>query len=231
MKQLFILITTLLLTCLAENTNVNSLTITREEIKVKKITTLINQKIKLAETLLKKSDKLIQYGDYDKGKQLAEEVKKIIEGINFLTINKNRYLNIQNSILVAKQVEAEKFAKDSLDKAILFKNEAGVALLNIEESVFLIAIEAAEKWVKDAIEKSKKRFEERYDQIQVTNIENHYVVRLIPKRRDCLWRIAAYDFVYNDGYKWKKIYLANKESIKNPDLIHPGQKLIIPPLD
>lgn len=31
-----------------------------------------------------------------------------------------------------------------------------------------------------------------------------------------------------DGMTWNKIYEANKDQIKNPDVIRPGQKLIIP---
>lgn len=31
-----------------------------------------------------------------------------------------------------------------------------------------------------------------------------------------------------EGMTWNKIYEANKDQIKNPDVIHPGQKLIIP---
>ena len=34
---------------------------------------------------------------------------------------------------------------------------------------------------------------------------------------------------YGDANQWRKIYDANREQIKNPDLIHPGQKLSIPP--
>jgi nucleoid-associated protein YgaU len=58
-----------------------------------------------------------------------------------------------------------------------------------------------------------------------------YVVRLIPARRDCLWRIAEYPFVYNNPLKWTVIYEANKKNFRdpgNPNLIFPGQKLQIP---
>jgi predicted site-specific integrase-resolvase len=58
-----------------------------------------------------------------------------------------------------------------------------------------------------------------------------YVVRLIPQRRDCLWRIAEYAFIYNNPYKWPVLYQANKATFKdpsNPDLIFPGQVLKIP---
>ena len=46
----------------------------------------------------------------------------------------------------------------------------------------------------------------------------------IVKRGDYLWKIALQ--VYGDGYAWVKIAKANK--LKNPDLLYPGQKLIIP---
>jgi nucleoid-associated protein YgaU len=57
-----------------------------------------------------------------------------------------------------------------------------------------------------------------------------YTVRLIPERRDCLWRIAEYKNIYNDPFKWTRIYKANKHQIKNPDLIYPGQVFDIPPV-
>ena len=43
---------------------------------------------------------------------------------------------------------------------------------------------------------------------------------------DTLWGIALKN--YKNGQDWKKIYEANKDKIKNPDLIYPGQELIIP---
>jgi uncharacterized protein YidB (DUF937 family) len=33
---------------------------------------------------------------------------------------------------------------------------------------------------------------------------------------------------YGDAQQWRRIYDANREEVKNPDLIHPGQKLRIP---
>ena len=56
-----------------------------------------------------------------------------------------------------------------------------------------------------------------------------YVVRLIPERRDCLWRIAEYNFIYANPYKWPKIWRRNRKLIQHPDLIYPGWKLVIPP--
>jgi nucleoid-associated protein YgaU len=54
-----------------------------------------------------------------------------------------------------------------------------------------------------------------------------YVVQWRKKNTDCLWRIA--ETVYKDASFWPAIYLANRDQIKDPDLIFPGQKFIIPP--
>jgi nucleoid-associated protein YgaU len=45
-------------------------------------------------------------------------------------------------------------------------------------------------------------------------------------RGDSLSKIAKRE--YGDAQKWRKIYEANKDVIDNPDLIEPGQDLIIP---
>ena len=46
------------------------------------------------------------------------------------------------------------------------------------------------------------------------------------KSGDSLSRIAKAQ--YGDASKWKRIYEANKDKIKNPDLIYPGQEFTIP---
>ena len=46
------------------------------------------------------------------------------------------------------------------------------------------------------------------------------------KKGDTLWKIAA-EF-YGNGSKYTKIFEDNKEVIKDPDLIYPGQKIRIP---
>lgn len=48
------------------------------------------------------------------------------------------------------------------------------------------------------------------------------------KGGDSLSKIARH--FYGDATKWRAIWDANKDLIKNPDLIHPGQVLTIPQL-
>ena len=44
---------------------------------------------------------------------------------------------------------------------------------------------------------------------------------------DSLSKIAKREL--GDANKWHAIYEANRDKIKNPDLIHPGQVLTLPP--
>ena len=44
---------------------------------------------------------------------------------------------------------------------------------------------------------------------------------------DSLSKIAKRE--YGDANKWHAIFEANRDKIKNPDLIHPGQVLTLPP--
>ncbi len=47
---------------------------------------------------------------------------------------------------------------------------------------------------------------------------------------DCLWNIAKKKEHYGNAFAWPVIYQANREKIKNPDLIYPAQVFSIPPL-
>ena len=47
-------------------------------------------------------------------------------------------------------------------------------------------------------------------------------------RTNSLWNIAARPEIYGDGNRWREIYDANRDQIRNPDLIFPGQVLVIP---
>jgi nucleoid-associated protein YgaU len=50
----------------------------------------------------------------------------------------------------------------------------------------------------------------------------------VVKKGECLWWIAEYEDIYNDPFMWPLIYDANKDKIKNPNLIYPGQEFSIP---
>jgi len=56
-----------------------------------------------------------------------------------------------------------------------------------------------------------------------------YTVGTWAENRDCLWNIAGKTEFFGDPFMWPKIWQANTNLIKNPDIIFPGQQLVIPP--
>ena len=47
------------------------------------------------------------------------------------------------------------------------------------------------------------------------------------ERGDSLWSISGKAETYNNPYQWPLIYKANRDQIKDADLIHPGQSLAV----
>ena len=72
------------------------------------------------------------------------------------------------------------------------------------------------------INKKKKATVESTRKKKTTDTVKKYTV----KKGDCLWKIAKQ--FYGDGSKYKIIYEANKDKIKNPNLIYVGQVFTIP---
>lgn len=58
--------------------------------------------------------------------------------------------------------------------------------------------------------------------------EKVYIVGTWAKDRDCLWNISKKKDIYANPFMWPKIWQGNRDQIKDPDIIHPGQKLKIP---
>jgi len=56
-----------------------------------------------------------------------------------------------------------------------------------------------------------------------------YTVGTWSRDRDCLWNISKKPEIYDNAFLWPKIWQGNRDQIKDPDLIYPGQKLKIPP--
>ncbi|GEM_PF-7107288 len=84
-----------------------------------------------------------------------------------------------------------------------------------------------------ALEREKRKELEKYlgdveeqlqaykEEVKVERGKTYTVVK-----GDSLWKIA--EKFYGTPLKWPLIYKANKNEIKNPNRIYPGQKLIIP---
>lgn len=75
-------------------------------------------------------------------------------------------------------------------------------------------------------EKVHHELQRKLDAWQVTPKEIMYTV----VKGDCLWNIAKKEEHYDNPFAWPKIYQANRDQIKNPDLIYPKQVFKIPNL-
>jgi nucleoid-associated protein YgaU len=130
------------------------------------------------------------------------------------------------SVLIAESRTA--LENSSYDESLRKSGEAEEILSSV-----LLSEEAKARAKKDAeVSGTAIRKGETRESTEVEAPEEkatrEYVVRYNPGKRDCLWRISLQ--VYNDAKLWPLIYIANRDKIKDPDLIFPGQKLVIPPL-
>ncbi len=67
----------------------------------------------------------------------------------------------------------------------------------------------------------------KIDDLTVKEAKKTFSVYTV-KKGDFLIKIAGKKDIYGKGEAWKNIYQANRDKIKNPNLIYPGQKLQIP---
>jgi nucleoid-associated protein YgaU len=65
-------------------------------------------------------------------------------------------------------------------------------------------------------------------QATLANQVKVYTVGTWAKDRDCLWNISRKKEIYDNAWLWPRIWQGNRDQIKDPDVIHQGQKLKIP---
>ena len=67
------------------------------------------------------------------------------------------------------------------------------------------------------------------DAYESNAVDKTYTVVYRKIATDCLWRISERQDIFSNPFLWPKIWRANRRAIQNPDLIYPGQVLVIPP--
>ena len=129
----------------------------------------------------------------------------------------------ETSLEVSKK--AEKTAIEALNSA-----KKAEAAANESIAAANMAIEAANKAVantNNAIDKINGLAEtlrkEREEEKKMKEVKSYRV-----KSGDSLIGIAAKPSVYGNASLWKKLFNANRDKIKNPNVIHPGLLLKVP---
>lgn len=106
-------------------------------------------------------------------------------------------------------------------------------------------LDSVQKWINNArksplsvIKKYKDRLDNQQSRLDALNqslsqaqgeAASIYTVGTWARDRDCLWNIAKKPKIYDNPFLWPKIWQGNRDEIKDPDIIYPGQKLRIPP--
>lgn len=104
---------------------------------------------------------------------------------------------------------------DASQQAVTVLNTMLIAMAKKEETLALQSQQIEQAAAPTKVEEPQKHAE--------------YIVQYNPKARDCLWRIALN--IWRNARLWPLIYIANKDQIKDPDLIFPGQRFVIPELE
>jgi nucleoid-associated protein YgaU len=196
---------------------------------------LDNEFYNKAKALVAQSEQALQEGDYDTAASLAAEANDNLAKSDdyvatmLMFYRANGWLGQANDrIAYAKSIKADTNYKDAYDTAVTAAGGAKDALnaKDYEKSIGLskTAI-AALLNIAPVVAKAPP------PPAAEPTLPQYYTVKLVISKRDCFWRIAGFPFVYNDPWKWRLLYDANKSLLgnpANPDLIEPGQRFVIP---
>jgi hypothetical protein len=199
---------------------------------------LDNEYYKQAVALQGQSDRAFETGDYDNATIFAKQAKDNFEKSDAYVqkmlgfYRANGWLERANERLTyAKAIDADVHYANDYERAASDVANSKIMLDAAEypRSVYLSrdALEA----LKDVAPVQAVKPPETTPETKEAPLPATYTVRLNMQKRDCFWRIAGFPFVYNDPWKWKTLYEANKNVItdpNNPDLIDPGQVFTIP---
>jgi nucleoid-associated protein YgaU len=98
-----------------------------------------------------------------------------------------------------------------------------------EDAAAALAAEAASRSKAEAAAKVKSSSKSVVDADASSEYDIYVVQYFKDRARDCLWFVAQR--FYNKPALWKKIFDANRDKIRDPNLIRPGWKLKVPKLE
>ena len=129
----------------------------------------------------------------------------------------------EKAIVSANQsIETANQAIDKTNQTIDEVNAINEKVMQ-ENAKLRFEMEQKNQGLAEDIEGLKKKI----DDLTVKEAKKTFSVYTV-KKGDFLIKIAGKKDVYGKGEAWKKIYQANRDKIKNPNLIYPGQILQIP---
>lgn len=108
-------------------------------------------------------------------------------------------------------------------------DEQAADYLALAKSLWEQGVTARNNGEFDAAENYLEQARAYIDMFESNLISKTYTVIYREVATDCLWRIAERADIFGNPFMWPKIWRANRKVVQNPDLIYPGQVLVIPP--
>jgi len=165
--------------------------------------------------------------------ELTKEVKELKSAIDALKAKQAALESIEDSqkelyaLVGATDAAVARYRKDVAELEAQLKRREGsledakLALENLQKSTISALPE-----FNDKVHGQMQRMLDAWEQEEANKVVNYTVVR-----GDYLWKIAKKDRFYGNGFAWPVIYNANRDQIKDPDLIYPKQVFKIPSLN
>lgn len=164
----------------------------------------------------------------DKKESLTNEVSALQNEVNNLKATKlQSYEDCVNelySMVGATKADVDNFRKavNELDGKVRRKEGPKVDRQKDLDALKMNKISALPEFFDKVHNQMQRSLDSWVEEVKETN----YTV----VRGDHLWGIARKSEHYGNGFAWPMIYKANRDKIKNPDLIYPKQVFSIPKL-
>ncbi|MCX6138673.1 MAG: LysM peptidoglycan-binding domain-containing protein [Ignavibacteriales bacterium] len=158
---------------------------------------------------------------------LGKKVQTVKDETMAMTGANQEHRNVFEDALAAVEASIDQLAK--LAPQDLFTRKAEIDSVQAALDVLKKQKLAAVQPYFDRMTTDQKKIDAlRASIANVIPAEKVYIVGTWAKDRDCLWNISKKKDIYANPFMWPKIWQGNRDQIKDPDIIHPGQKLKIP---
>lgn len=164
----------------------------------------------------------------DKKESLTKEISALQNEVNNLKTTKLQSfedcMNELYAMVGATKADVDNFRKavNELDGKVRRKEGPKVDRQKDLDALKMIKISALTEFFDKVHNQMQRSLDSWVEEVKETN----YTV----VRGDHLWGIARKSEHYGNGFAWPMIYKANRDNIKNPDLIYPQQVFSIPKL-
>lgn len=163
--------------------------------------------------------------------QALIEIKRLLDD-GRSKLNEGNYMQALGSAQKSHQRLAEIPELMEEGKVILLEEEKNRAMSKLKAAEILdLAIKEAAKIKLEArkeAEKIKRESQVKAASLRMEEFERIYPVTYKVKKGETLVDIARRREIFNDKYMWPLIYKANRDQMRDPQVVFPGQVLSIP---